>query len=91
MRAAREGVGSEDFMKCLHCGEMIPDAFFEAWKKSAAAKSGRFNCPHCTADHARREIGRLPSGEMQYSVRLWGHLTEIRRKKKEGEGSPPAS
>lgn len=62
-------------MRCLHCGREIPQSFFEA------AKADRFSCPHCAAEHVRREIGRLPSGEPQYSVRLWGHPTGLRKKK----------
>jgi DNA-directed RNA polymerase subunit RPC12/RpoP len=72
-------------MYCLHCSREIPKDFFEQWDQTKAAKKGLFRCPHCAADHVRREIGRLASGEPEYSIRLWGHPTRFRRKK-EGEG-----
>jgi hypothetical protein len=68
-------------MHCLLCNQELPESFLEEWARSAQASSGRFSCPHCAADHVRREIGRTPLGKPQYSVRLWGHLSEIRRRK----------
>lgn len=70
-------------MKCLDCGKEIPESFFASWQTSPQAKSGRFNCPHCEADHVRREIGRTPEGKRLYSVRLWGHPTKARRKRRD--------
>jgi len=70
-------------MKCLDCGQEIPDEFFTAWEQSPQAKSGRFTCPHCRADHVRRDIGKTPEGKPLFSIRLWGHPTSTRRKKPE--------
>ena len=70
-------------MKCQHCNTEIPESFFEAWQKTPAAKSGRFACPHCSAEHVRREIGKTPEGKSLYSIRLWGHPTTTKRKKPE--------
>jgi DNA-directed RNA polymerase subunit RPC12/RpoP len=67
-------------MKCLHCGDEIPETIFADWEKSEGSKDGRFNCPHCNADHVRRQVGTLPTGEPLYSCRLWGHLTRMRKK-----------
>lgn len=75
------GSGTLPGVKCLHCNEDIADDFLAAWDKSAQAKSGRFTCPHCSADHVRREIGRTPEGKPLYTFRLWGHPTSSRRKK----------
>ncbi len=71
---------------CLECGKVLPDDFFEAWQKSPEAKSGRFTCPGCGADHVRREIGRTPEGKPLFNVRLWGHPT-TRKRKREDRGS----
>lgn len=67
-------------MRCLHCGKEIPDAFFTDWGKTVESKSGHFNCPHCNADHVRRQAGQLPNGKPLYTIRLWGHLTRMRPK-----------
>jgi hypothetical protein len=75
-------------MRCLHCTLDIPATFLEDWAKSREAESGgRFRCPHCNADHVRREIDPLPSGERQFTYRLWGHLKSFRKKKQGGSGS----
>jgi len=66
-------------MHCLHCAKEIAETFFEALSLSPRARDGRFRCPHCSADHVRREIGRLASGQVEYTVRLWGHPTRFRR------------
>lgn len=71
-------------MKCLHCGQEIPERFFQELENTQAAKTGRFNCPHCAADHVRRKIGLLPSGQPEYTMRLWGHPTKF-RKRQEGD------
>jgi len=60
-------------LKCLACGKSIPDAFFKERSTSVEFKGGRFACPHCGAEHVRRSIGHLPSGEPLYTFRLWGH------------------
>jgi len=71
-------------MTCLQCGKPLTDDFFALWERSPLAKSGRFNCPSCGADHVRRDIGRTPEGKRLFSVRLWGHPTSGRKKKKDG-------
>jgi len=68
-------------MRCLLCGREIPSTFFDAWSGTEEAKSGRFHCPFCDAEHLRREIAPLPSGKPQFTVRLWGHLTAQRKRK----------
>jgi len=68
-------------MRCLHCGREIPETFFESWSATPEAKSGRFRCPSCDAEHVRREIDPLPSGKRQFTFRLWGHLTANRKRK----------
>jgi hypothetical protein len=60
----------ETSMNCLYCAKEI---------RVETSTDGRFTCPHCSADHARREIGRLASGQPEYTIRLWGHLTRFRR------------
>jgi len=75
-------------MRCLHCDRELSEAFFEEWSRTPAAASGHFFCPHCSAEHVRREVGRAPSGKPQHSVRLWGHLSEIRRRKNKGNRPP---
>src|SRR5262245_53947115 len=74
-RAAREGS-----MRCLHCDKEITAAFISEWEVTEAAGNGRFRCPHCDAEHIRREIAPLPSGERQFTFRLWGHLANRRKK-----------
>jgi hypothetical protein len=73
-------------MRCLCCSREIPAAFLVAWSASAEAKSGRFGCPRCDADHVRREIAPLPSGQRQFAYPLWGHLTAIRQKEAKDAG-----
>lgn len=68
-------------MRCLHCDGEITKQFLAEWEASEAAKGDRFLCPHCNAEHVRREIAPLPSGKRQFTYRLWGHLTAIRKKK----------
>jgi DNA-directed RNA polymerase subunit RPC12/RpoP len=75
-------------MKCQHCSEEIGDDFFAAWDKNPRSKSGRFRCPHCSADYVRREIGKTPEGKPLYTFRLWGHPTSSRQKKKPDSGRP---
>jgi transposase-like protein len=75
-------------MRCLHCDKEFPASFLEEWERSDAARSGHFSCPHCAADHVRREIGRSPAGRPEYSIRLWGHLSENRRRKDAGKKPP---
>ena len=70
----------ETAMRCLNCQEPLPELPDVDKSKPVSANSGHFACPHCKANHVRREVGRLPSGEPLYSVRLWGHLTAARRK-----------
>lgn len=67
-------------MRCLHCGREFPAGFFQEWEQTSAARTGRFRCPHCQAEHVRRLIGHHPSGHEEYSVRLWGHPTGYRRR-----------
>jgi hypothetical protein len=67
-------------MRCPQCDREIAEAFFSDRSQSCQFKGGRFACPHCAAELVRRQIGRLPSGEALYSVRLWGHLASTRRK-----------
>jgi len=66
-------------MKCLECGSKLSSEFFALRTESPEFKGGRFACPHCGAEHLRRLVGHLPSGEPLYSLRLWGHLTAARR------------
>jgi len=75
-------------MRCLHCDQELPESFFKKWERRSGKPSDRFGCPHCGADHVCREIGRTPSGKPQYSVRLWGHLKAIRKKKERDKMGP---
>jgi DNA-directed RNA polymerase subunit RPC12/RpoP len=61
-------------MNCLRCGREISDSFFTLLNQSPEFKGGRFACPHCGAEHLRREVGTLPTGAPLFTVRLWGHL-----------------
>jgi hypothetical protein len=65
-------------MTCLTCNGEISEEFFLNLSRSVEFKGGRFQCPHCRAEHVRREVGRLPSGEPLYSIRRWGHLATRR-------------
>lgn len=67
-------------MKCLHCTVEIPESFFVEWGRTKESENGRFQCPHCRADHVRRTAGHLPNGEPLWNFRLWGHLTRMRKK-----------
>jgi hypothetical protein len=66
-------------MKCLRCSREISDDFFACREQSPEFKGGRFACPHCLAEHLRREVGKLPSGEPLLGFRLWGHLAATRQ------------
>ena len=67
-------------MNCLNCQGPLPEAAFPKEQSSLNVKKDRFACPHCGAELVRRRIGTLSSGEPLFSLRLWGHLTSLRRK-----------
>ena len=67
-------------MNCLNCQAPLPESAFPKEQLDLNVKKDRFACPHCRAEHVRRRIGTLPSGEPLFSLRLWGHLTSMRRK-----------
>lgn len=69
----------EGRMECMSCGQSISESFFDEKNGTEQFKGGRFGCPHCGAEHVRRDIGRLPSGKPLYTVRLWGHLTTVKK------------
>jgi hypothetical protein len=71
-------------MKCLSCSEEISEAFFAERSRSEEFKGGRFACLHCGAEHIRRWIGQLSSGEPLHTFRLWGHLASVRHKPTSG-------
>jgi len=79
--------GEAGGMNCLHCGQALPEAVLTAWERAPQAKSGRFACPSCGADHVRRAIGKTPEGKPLFTLRLWGHPTTT-RKRKDDRGRP---
>jgi len=74
-------------MNCLRCNRQISDTFFSARDESPEFKGGRFACPHCGAEHLRRNVGTLASGEPLFSFRLWGHL-RVQQKALSSEKAP---
>ena len=77
-------------MNCLHCAREIPVAFFDSRTESPEFKGGRFSCPHCGAEHIRRNVGKLPNGEPLHNFRLWGHLKMQERERPASPATPPS-
>lgn len=70
-----------DRMNCLNCKEPLPKSYFQEAPPEIEARQGPFSCPHCYAEHVRRRVGELPSGKPLHTLRLWGPVTSVWRKR----------